>query len=55
MNKVTPLKFTFEYLNEDDSHERLSRAYSLLFLLTKKNIIDKERQLKINNDYNKKD
>jgi len=50
MNKVTPLKFTFDYLNSDDSAERLKRAYSILFLLAKKNIIDKERQSKINID-----
>lgn len=50
MNKVTPLKFTFDYLNTGDSAEKLKRAYSILFLLAKKNIIDKERQLKINNE-----
>lgn len=54
MNKITPLKLTFEYLNTENSNGQLSRAYSLLFLLAKKNIIDKERTLKINND-NKKD
>lgn len=53
MNRVAPLKFTFEYLNADDSAQRLSRAYSLLFLLVKKNTIDKERQSKINNDCKK--
>ncbi|MEL7666124.1 MAG: hypothetical protein AAGU06_01710 [Candidatus Shapirobacteria bacterium] len=50
MNKITPLKFTFDYLNADNSAEKLKRAYSILFLLAKKNIIDKERQLKINNE-----
>jgi hypothetical protein len=50
MNKIAPLKFTFEYLNAEDSVERLKRAYSILFLLAKKNIIDKERQLKISNE-----
>lgn len=53
MNKITPLKFTFDYLNTEDSAEKLKRAYSIIFLLTKKNIIDKERQSKINNDCEK--
>jgi hypothetical protein len=53
MNKVTPLKFTFDYLNADDSAERLKRAYSILFLIAKKNIIDKERQSKISIDCEK--
>jgi len=53
MNKITPLKFTFDYLNADDSSQRLKRAYSILFLLAKKNIIDKERQSKINIDCEK--
>ena len=53
MNKITPLKFTFDYLNADDSAERLKRAYSILFLIAKKNIIDKERQSKISIDCEK--
>jgi len=43
MNKVTPISLQFVYSDSKDSSSQLARAYSNIFLLTKKNIIDKQR------------
>lgn len=54
MRKVTPIKFSFVYLNTDKSKSRLADAYRRIFTKAWKNLLDKQSTQKYtDNNYDK--